>query len=371
MDREGLTKSITELMKADIKPPCLSVYLNLSKENPSNSEILAGFNSLVHQEAAKDLSLKKDDLKQQFNQIRKTIRSLRLPAGDFRGVSIFSASNGDFLKINFLRHSPHFFRVSSSFYLSPLIREFSETLIFCFCLVDERKARLVVLSPAELLAEVRIDDQTPEKVKSAGWYGLEEKRIARHIKEHIKIHFRKVAEAVRELFKRFQFEVLVLSLHSKNSEDFKKLLSKDLAFKIVENQPVEPNASLETIRKQFDMLWSFELEQRKSFIKGKLESELAEGRAAVGLEAFIRAWNEGLVDKVIIEESFEAQAFICPACQNYQSGGGNCSLCGSKVKAVENLVEDVARRCFWKKTEIFWLKDFPYGLGAILRTYLF
>lgn len=362
---------LVELISADLKPPCLSVYLNFKNKNPSTAEILAAFNSLVHKENQKDLTFKKEDLKLQFDEVRKVIRSLRLPGGNFRGVSIFTTTSQRFARSFFLRNPREILQISTSFYLSPLIKEFYETLIFCFCLLDERKARLIIVSPSEVLTEVKIDDQTPERVKSAGWYGLEEKKIARHIEEHVRTHFHLVVNKIQKIFEQYGFEILVLSLNSKNSRVFKKMLGSKVTSEVIEKPSIEFNAPLTTIRKLAEEIEFAELERRKSIIKKRLESEFSEGRAVVGLEAFLRVWNEGLVEKVLIEENFEASAFLCPNCHQYHLKSGSCSFCEAKLKKVNHFLDELVKECFVKNIEVVWLKSFSPALGAILRTYLF
>lgn len=361
---------LIQLINANPKPPCLSVYLNFKNEDPSTAEILATFNSLIHKEIQKDPSLKKKDFKSQFDQLRKVVHSLRLPKGNFRGISIFTDNTGKDIQSFFLCKPQEILKVSSSFYLSPLIREFYETITFCFCLVDDRKARLIVLSPVEVLTEIKIDDQTPEKVKSAGWYGLEEKKISRHIEEHIRTHFNQVKSKILELLELHSFDMLVLSINSKSSQIFKKMLENLSAIKIMEKS-VEISASVETIKTIAQEIELIELEKNKLAIKERFEKELAEGRAVAGLEAFLRAWNEGLVEKVLIKENFEISAFLCSSCLQYQLEAGNCSLCGAKVREVNYFIDELVKECFIKKKEVVWLKDFSPALGAILRTYLF
>ncbi len=362
---------LVELIKANFKPMCISVYLGFQSENPATDEILAAFNSLVHKEAQKNQTFKKEELKFQLEELRKVIRSLRLPRGNFRGISIFMASKQKYARTFFLRNSQEILRISTSFYLSPLIREFCEALNFCFCLVDDRKARLMVLSPFEVLTEVEIDDHTPEKVKSAGWYGLEEKKIVRHIEEHIRTHFHLVTDKIQELFEKYGFEVLVLSLNSKKLRVFKKMLGNKVAFKVIEKPSLDFSSSPDMIRKLAEEIELAEMERRKLVIRKKLESELGEGRAVVGLEAFLRAWNESLVEKVLVEESFEASTFLCSNCHQYQLESGSCLFCGTRLKEVKHFHDELIKECFIKNIEVVWLKNFSSGLGAILRTYLF
>ncbi len=362
---------LIKLIKTNLEPPCISVYLSFKSENPTTAEMLAAFNSLVRRETRKDSTLKKEDFKLYFDELRKAIRLLRLPGGNFQGVSFFMAPARKYIRNFFLRKCPEILCVSSSFYLLPIIKELYETLTFCFCIVDERKARLVALSPYEVLREVKIDDQTPERVKSAGWYGLEEKRIGRHINEHVRAHFELVVSKVRELWREYGFQILVLFLSTKNAQIFKKMLSFKKAFLVVEKPPLDFNTSTDLIRKLAGEIERAELEKERLLVREKLEIGLSEGRAVVGLQAFLRAWNEGLVEKVLIKENFESGAFFCSNCNRYQIEAGSCSFCGTDLEKISYFLDHIVKECFIKNVKAYWFRDFSPGLAAILRTYLF
>ncbi len=364
-------KDLTELIEVDLESPRLSIYLNFDSRKSSVAELVAGFHSLLHGEAFEGLFLEREKSKPAFKQVEKLLLSLRLPGGFYRGLAVFLANNGRYSKVFFLRESPQLLVVSKTFYLSPMIRDFFERQTFCFCLLDESRARLVVVSGDHVLDQLKLDSQTPNKVRAGGWYGLEEKKINRHIEEHIRHHFQKVFHSVEELFDRFKFDYLVLSLNSKHAEVFKKLLSKELTGRLIEARKLNINSSLETIKQKAMGLSQVKLEEGRARLLKELEEGLSRGRSVVGLEGFLRAWNEGLIAKGLIEKGYEISGFVCQNCRQYFIDKKSCPVCDSQTEEVSYLIDELIKKSVLSKTKFCWYDNFSPKIGAILRAYLF
>ncbi len=119
--------------------------------------------------------------------VEKDLKKMQEFVGSIRGsprkgVVIFSCSAHEVWEVFFLsRPVRDLLILDFSAYIRPLAAILDQYRRVCTLLVDRTRARIFEVFMGEIEEQTEIFSDVPSKVREAGWYGLTERRIERHI----------------------------------------------------------------------------------------------------------------------------------------------------------------------------------------------
>jgi peptide chain release factor subunit 1 len=261
---------------------------------------------------------------------------------------------------------------------APLIRVLEQLEPFCTCLIARDQARIFYgqLGQFEELESMR-DDMVPGQHEQGGW---SQQRFERHIEEHVRSHFKRVADALSAIAQERPYRFLVLGGPEEVVSGFSDLLHQYVKERHVgtirANQDAGQNeveqSSLEVIGR-----WRMgEKERVLDVLRGEV---LSDDMGVSGLERTIEALQNGQIMTLVIDSTFRHPGAVCTQCLSVQppsSGDGqDCVYCGGELRHVENIVDEIVVRAFQQDAKIIYL-DVPElqqalgqlgHIGAILR----
>jgi peptide subunit release factor 1 (eRF1) len=230
--------------------------------------------------------------------------------------------------------------------LRPLIDALAEAPRAVVLFIDGERARFIALTEQEVGEEVVLESaDVVGHHRRGGWAMLLQSRYQRHIQEHRARHFEAVAEALADMVEQQDLCAVVLAGEPRNLAVFRGHLRPTVAARIVgtiagahyEAASALASRALELIR---HMAAS---DQARSVDSVLLEAE-GGGRAAVGVDATVKAVNRGIVDRLYILTSWDEAGRVCPACGAVQSGTSTaCRWCGNPT-SFTSLGEEMVRR---------------------------
>src|SRR3990172_3044 len=123
--------------------------------------------------------------------------------------------------------------ISQRPYVRPLTLLLDEYSRFLVVLVERSKARLFEAYAGEIREYDNVFDEVPGRVRMGGFLGYEEKRIHRHIEDHVRRHFKHVADVALDLYKKHSHDYVIVLGSEQNTNDFHHYLHNALQDRIV------------------------------------------------------------------------------------------------------------------------------------------
>ncbi len=317
----------------------------------------------------------KEALKKDFEKILQYINGL-IVQGNQRGLAIFSSRGGHFWQIFQLPQKPkNAIIVDPDPYLRPLLAILNQYHRFGFVVVDRRQAQVFEYYMGDIMdiSELFSAD-VPGKVRVAGWYGLEEKRIMRHIDHHAHEHFKRVANFLFQLQSMRHFDHFIIGAQSEYLPEFERHLHSYVADRIVERIDTTPHAwDVNKIKSVIQETENRLNTQRYNQMIQDLISESAKGNLAVtGLKAVLKAANTGNIRTLLIEEDVVLPGRECFSCGYLSVNEEVCPVCGSKTEAMDDLYDEIVENTVNYNGNFYQIPKGTelakhQGIGAFLR----
>lgn len=355
-----------------------SFYLCLERGRATNKEakiitkdlIKYRFEELQRGEVNK---IQMDSLETDFSRIQSYIEDLE--PGRSRGVALFSCSGADFWQEYRLpRCSANALLVGPKPYKRPLVDLLEQYKRYCVIVVERDKARIFSVYMNEIEDFSSIFSEVPAKVKEAGWYGLEEKRIQRHIEDHFHRHFKQVAEISMQFFKDYHFDWLILGGLDNVLNDFEGHLHNYLQQRLVGkfSGGVGKATVPEILSKSLEVIRQVELRQQQELVSQILDRYRNGGLAVVGLENTLQSLTLGEVHTLAVVEGLCHSGITCQSCKYLGINGSNCPLCGERMQEVEDVIHEAMELAVQQHCQIQTLNNEnglndSGGIGALLR----
>ncbi len=259
-------------------------------------------------------------------------------------------------------------------HVRPLTLVLDEYHRFLTILVERSKARLFEVYAGEIIERSDVLDEVPGKVKMGGYAGYDERRIERHIEDHVRRHFKHVADVAFDLFKRHSYDSIVLLGSEQNTHEFHHYLHNTLHDRIASFEVEEINAGTKAV---LDHTMRIE-----HSLKNKLDLRLLErlfnqvnsgGLGIVGLDSTIRALQHGQVNFLVVQEGYTRDGYQCKDCLGLHAGNGSCEYCGGATHVVNDIIEEAVRQALTQGCQVRYI-SLPESqlsaagkIGAMLR----
>ena len=296
-------------------------------------------------------------------------RKMRSP-----GVAVFSSQAMDLWDVIWLaRPVPDLLVVDYSAHIRPLARILDQYRRVCTLLVDRNRARIFEIFMGEIEEQSAIFSEVPPKVREAGWYGLSEKRIERHIDFHLDNHLKKVGDLALRHFQEKRFDWLLLGAQPEVSGEMERALHSFLRQRLRKTFRVDMNASpREVLNKTLEFEQEIKSDEDRALVSRLMNSLKPRGFGISGIHETLSCLHEGNVHTLLLEEGYVQEGARCSRCGFMGLTPGICPICGEKMMAVPDIVDEAAENAINQGCEVFHMAP-GSGLegigriGAVLR----
>ncbi len=343
----GQIQELVNFKSEDV--PVVSVYLNTDLRQLTPDEIRLHLKDMIQERKKEVLNQQlthqqEESLKQDFNKLLTFIEEEKIPEKT-RGMVIFSCSAKNFWQVYRLpQRVKDALIVDPDAYVRPLMAILNQYHRLAFVLVDRRRAQVFELYMGEILDRSdQLSDDVPGKVRFAGWYGLEEKRVMRHIEDHIHRHYKRVADFIWTLYNQQHIDYFILGGHPHELPDFEHHLHRYIYDRIIERVDTAPFAwdvnKIKQTALEIEQKFMFE---RLSKMIDVLITDAQKGEKAVlGLDAVLNAANMGNIRLLMIEEDRVLPGYECFNCGYLSRTETTCPVCGTPMEKMDDLYDEI------------------------------
>jgi peptide chain release factor subunit 1 len=264
--------------------------------------------------------------------------------------------------------------IQSHPYYRPLSSALDQQKRFLFILIERAKARLFEISTGEILEHSDILDDVPARVKEGGFGGYDERRIERHIDDHVRKHFKHVAETADHFYKKYSTDYVILAGSETNTSEFRQFLSNDLGAKVVAVIHEEMTAAPKDILGKTMQIEKEMRQKEETQLLNQLFNEVnSGGLGIVGLDSTLRALQRGQVNQLLVQEGFERQGYQCVSCMSLHTKNGSCDFCGANTDSVPDIVAEAVQDAMKQGCQVKYISlagsqlAAAGNIGAVLR----
>ncbi len=372
-------EQVEELLSFKADPFLMSsLYLNVNEKRFSKKECGIQLKDLIKQRRQDikhaDVSPEiKASLEEDFKKIQHYVDQ-EFSGRGVRCLVIFSASKKNFWQVY---HLPQPVKsrliVNGEAYVRPLTTLLDEYKRYCTVVVNRDKARIFEVYLGEITEHTEIFNQVPGKVRIAGWYGLEERRIERNIDDKIHRHFKQVADATLDFFKRKRFDWLIIGAKRESLSAFEGHLHTYLRDRIIGWADLDPETSLhEALLKTQEIARRMEHEEETRLIQRLLDEANSNGLGVIGLEDTLKAIWQGQVNVLLVKDDLSVPGFLCPKCGYMSTEESECPHDKLAMTPTPDILEEAVESAIFQNCQIEHVTESQEldnigGIGAILR----
>jgi len=259
-------------------------------------------------------------------------------------------------------------------YLRPLVEAASEHRNYAIILIDRSKAAILEVRLGRVIEHVRVrEEDMPDQVKEGNFGGTSERRIERHINDHVHQHLKDVAEKAMELQQAHDYKWVYIGGRQEIINEFKNHLHSYVKERLLGQIVVEPHAPIEEVLEKASQA---EEQSRQEYEQQRLEQlsdEIGSRQRGIGgLTAILHAQQRGQVETLLIQEDFSRKGFFCRECYYLTTNKDQktCPIDGSQLyrtpDVVDNLILNVLKQGGAAETLFTGMEEFD-GIGAFLR----
>ena len=350
----------------------LSTYLNLDPARQVRRSYRIVFEDLVH------------DLRERLDEPARAELSREVAENDAwlqshpprgKGFVLFSCAPRGFWQAYFLPvrvedhiafdHRPD---------VAPLLGVIDDHQRYAVALVDKRRARLFSVYLGAIEESEAFKDFVFHHHDQGG---ISQSNFQRHHEAHVYRHLKKVVEHLKQLYRRREFDRLILAGPEEPTSELRRLLPRALARELVAVIPAETTVGgAEILEKTMEVERRFEGEAEERFLAEVFEIGGGGGRATYGVAPTLDALWLGAVQTLVMAEGLGGPASDCPNCAKIEPGTvANCPACDTVMKPAHDLYHLAARRTIDQagSVEVVHgdaarrLHEKGGGLGALLR----
>lgn len=368
---------IEELMKIqNHSSPVISLYLGANDHQYSKHDCEVVVKDLMKEKETAVASLQDKEhrasAEKDFEKIRHYIRNEFDWKGK-KGLALFASSGSGLWQIYSLpRPVKNILIVNHTPYIRPLVALLDEYPRFCVVLVDKAKARVFEVFLGEINEHSEIIDELPRKTKAGGWKGNEEGRIQRHMNEEVHKHFKKVGDAVMDLFKTYRFDSLILAGHRPDFSAFENDLHPYLKEKVLACIEMDLHAAKENVLEKATEVERQSRKEKEEKLVKRLHDLSAERMAVIGIAPTLTAHQQGQIHSLVVGKDYQVAGAKCLSCGFLAHRAHDCPSCLQPLEAIPDVVDDLIESVLSQGAKIEYVSEREHihplgGIAAILR----
>lgn len=260
-----------------------------------------------------------------------------------RTLVVFSCAGLNFWRVFLLKVSlPAYLAVQDRPHVRGLSMVLDDYDRFLVVLIERSKARLFEAFAGDIAEQSGVLDEVPSKVKKGGFGGYEERKIERHIEDHVRWHYKHVADRAYEFFQKHALNSVILLGTEQNARDFKHYLPHVMQEKVVGSLSANGNSTLKNISQKVTLIEDrLESKREKKLLDRLFDEVNSGGLGVVGLPSILLALQYGQINYLLVEQGFAKNGYRCTGCKSLLTENTICDSCGGKTVAVADVVEEL------------------------------
>lgn len=355
------------------EPPVLSVYLDVDQTRLTPDQYrltLKGMlKSVADRAASEDIQAVENYIEFEYDWHGK------------KGLALFSA--GDFWRAYSLAFPVgDRVHVGRQPYIKPLADYADAYDRYGVVLVDREGARLFIFQQGALQeATGTLGEEITPHVKDATGRGGRSSAgpgqgkspgLASKLDQIAARNLRDVVELTQEFYRAGQCERIILGGTADNRARFLSMLPKPLQSKVIGDAAIDMYASEDKVLERTMGLIQESVGRRKVDLVQDLITAARKGAASLGVVDTLLAMQEQRVQTLVIAEDFHVPGYVCTHCNSLTTTTGTtCPVCGSPLKPLEDIVEQLVHRAIAADIEVVFVDNSTLpeegGIGAVWR----
>jgi hypothetical protein len=226
-------------------------------------------------------------------------------------------------------------------YVRPMLSVLDELHRICVVVVDKASACVWEIYGGEMRELRRLRDQALRKPNFARGPG--EYRVRNKDGELSKRHYRNVAQALDELLRSGDFDVLIVGGHDYAVPAFIEFLPVELRGRIAGTFCVDPDVPASEIRTSAgDIAARYERDQDRQLIASVFERVAGPGQlGAVGLSACLWAGSLAAAQTLVVMKGAQKPGVVCDESRWLGLSGDTCPVCGKPTRASSDVIAEL------------------------------
>lgn len=249
---------------------------------------------------------------------------------------------------------------------------------FGIVLLSSNKANFYLSEGDKLEEHESIINEVPQRVKTTGkttgWKGQSDRKMERHIDDHVLKHFKDVASMLIEYCGIHKCDNIILGGEKRNLEDFISNLPDIWQKKIIDRLPINVEIDIKDLSsKAQESIKKFHSEKEKKLLEKIKQETLSKGLGAIGLESVFEAIRHRQVSTLVVKQNFSLPGKKCINCKWLHITMDTCQLCGKKMIEVPDIIEEAINESLLQNSDVYIILYHPAiiaemeGIAALLR----
>ncbi len=286
-------EELARIRNAGLTGPVLSLYLPLDDAPAVDRGFIARAKDLLY-------PLKTED--GGANEVDTALAHIDSMAPSGRTLVLFSSSADRFLEVFHVQvRLPALAKLAPQPYLAPLDAAFDNYPRVAVVAFGERDARIIETNLAQIVGVSSVSDDVPPHQRQGGWAAF---KIDRDHSEHVRGHYRHIAEKLRELNQGGAFKRLVLLGAPESTSGLTEELEPALERLVVGSAHIATYESDDQIVATGLELAAAEERREEATLVGEIRDRaFAGGKASLGWDETFTVLREGRVHRLAIAES--------------------------------------------------------------------
>jgi len=382
-----LTKKELHDLETDgkLRPPILSLYLNLDKKTPEGQHYLAELRrvlSIANKQIATIHKKEAGKLQKQLHELivprlLDFIDEEVLPYGSIRSIALFASldekqthHNQDIVIYTLPRPIRSQTHVENNPFIRPLLFLLDQYEQYAVVIANKNSAHFYLVTMGEITQSAEFISDIPHRSDQGGW---SQKRFERKIDHAIEQHVQRVTKHLIKQIAKTDIRRIILGGDPDILYLFKKNFPEQIQKMVIGHIPARPHEpSVETLERTLKIAADAEKESETNAVL-ELHNALAhQNKAVAGLTETIKAVNEKRVQKMILIQGYSTPGSLCTNCNTLSIPQVRCANCQYPTKPVDDLLESAAEHVFLEKGVVEFVDDnvdltTMGSVGALLR----
>jgi len=252
-------------------------------------------------------------------------------------------------------------------YIRPLLAAVQRCPDYRVAIADREHARVLSVSGSRVQTTATQVDRGPRSSGFGGWYGLQAHRTQRRIIELGRHHYRDTA-AILERAAAGGHMPLVIGGHHDSIAGLLRALPAAAREQFAGSFHADPHSLTEArVRELAGPVIGRWVARRERELAEEVLAGAPGRLAAVGLPACLAAVGRGAVDRLLVPDDGMIPGFVCDCCGALDASRGECPGCGTAMRPVPDLLEEMVQRTLDDDGRVSVVRDAPFSVAAKLR----
>lgn len=265
--------------------------------------------------------------------------------------------------------------LNQRFHLKPLAAALDGVRHACVVVADRAKARVFEINNNDLIEKQDFVNDLPHRVKSDGWGGYDGGHAERSKLNEAMLHFKAVADYIREYFERGECDRLLIGCADELWPEIHPHLHPYAKQHLVGHFRINyKTATPEEVKElSLAMLRDFESQRKQQLIGAVINEAHANAQGAIGLKRVLRSLELGEVQTLLLASNFQAPGVKCYHCGHMDHHvAPACAVCGKPNTELEDIGDGIVGYAIRNRIEIVYIHDDEAfdkvgRIGALLR----